>query len=161
MLPLIRKEVIEKRKWIEEHEFIDMLAMAQSAPGMISVNTAIFVGLKVKGFKGSLVTTMGAVLPAFFIILFIAIYFSGIRDNEVVASIFKGIRPAVVALIVAALYNISGSAGITWKTAILPLIVVLLIWRLKISPVWIVLATIIISIAYGFLQIKHQNNNNA
>ncbi len=161
MLPLIRKEVIEKRKWIEEHEFIDMLAMAQSAPGMISVNTAIFVGLKVKGFKGSLVTTMGAVLPAFFIILFIAIYFSGIRDNEVVASIFKGIRPAVVALIVAALYNISGAAGITWKTAILPLTVVLLIWRLKISPVWIVLATIIISIAYGFLQIKHQNKNNA
>lgn len=159
MLPLIQKEVIDRRKWIEEHEFIDMLAIAQSAPGIMSVNTAIFVGYKVKGFRGSLVTTLGAVLPAFLIILIIAVYFSGFRENEVVAAIFKGIRPVVVALIASSLFNISKTAGITWKTAIIPLAVVLLIWLLHISPIWIVLAAIIGSIIYGYLKTKFPTKN--
>lgn len=161
MLPLIRKEVVEKRKWIEEQEFIDMLAMAQSAPGMISVNTAIFVGHKVKGLKGSLVTTLGSTLPSFLIILFIAMFFTEFRENETVKSIFMGIRPAVVALIAASLYNLSGDAGITWKTVIIPIAVVLLIWRLKVSPAWIILAAIIGGIAYGYFQTKRPGKNKA
>ncbi len=159
MIPLIRKEVVDRKKWIEEKEFIDMLAMAQSAPGMIAVNTAIFVGYKVKGFRGSLATTLGSVIPAFLIILLIAMFFGEFRKNEVVTSVFKGIRPVVVALIAASLYNLSGAAGITWKTAVIPLAVVLLIWLAGLSPVWIVLAAIPGGIAYGYFQAKRTDKN--
>jgi len=157
MIPLIRKEVVDRKKWIGEKEFVDMLAMAQSAPGMIAVNTAIFVGYKVKGFRGSLATTLGSVIPAFVIILLIAMFFGEFRKNETVASVFTGIRPAVVALIAASLYNLSGAAGITWKTAVIPLAVVLLIWLAHISPAWIVLAAIPGGIAWGHVRAKQIN----
>ena len=71
MIPLIQKEVVENKKWMDDAEFIDMLAMAQSAPGVMAVNTAIFVGYKIRGFKGSLITTLGSALPSFLIILMI------------------------------------------------------------------------------------------
>ena len=155
MIPLIQKEVVDNKHWLEEREFIDMLAMAQSAPGVIAINTAIFVGYKVKGFKGSLITTLGSALPSFLIILLIAIVFTDFRDNAVVARIFKGIRPAVVALIAAPLYNMSKAAGINRKTIVIPVAVVLLIWLASISPAWIVLAAIVGGIAYGLLQSKY------
>ena len=155
MIPLIQKEVVDNKHWLEEREFIDMLAMAQSAPGVIAINTAIFVGYKVKGFKGSLVTTLGSALPSFFIILLIAIVFTDFRDNAVVARVFKGIRPAVVALIAAPLYNMSKAAGINRKTIVIPVAVVLLIWFASISPAWIVLAAIVGGITYGLLQSKY------
>ncbi|NLN29640.1 MAG: chromate transporter [Bacteroidales bacterium] len=159
MIPLIRKEVVDRKKWIGEKEFVDMLAMAQSAPGMIAVNTAIFVGYKIKGFRGSLATTLGSVIPAFLIILLIAMFFGEFRKNEVVTSVFKGIRPAVVALIAASLYHLSEAAGVTWKTAVIPLAVVVLIWLAGLSPVWIILATITGSIAYGHFKAKRTDKN--
>ncbi len=151
MIPLIQKEVVDKRKWIEQNEFIDMLAMAQSAPGVMAINTAIFVGYKIKGFKGSLATSLGSALPSFIIILLIAMYFSEFRDNETVARIFMGIRPAVVALIAAPLYNMAKMAGINKFKLLIPLAVVLFIWLLGISPVWIVLAAIAGGISYGVI----------
>ncbi|MHB9056035.1 MAG: chromate transporter [Paludibacteraceae bacterium] len=149
MIPLIQKEVVERKKWMDAREFIDMLAMAQSAPGVIAINTAIFIGYKIKGFKGSLVTTLGSALPSFIIILLIAMTFTNFKDNIVVEKIFKGIRPAVVALIAAPLYNMSKSAGITWKTIIIPVLTALLIWLAGVSPIWIVAIAIAGGIFYG------------
>lgn len=154
MIPLIQREVVNKKHWIDEKEFIDMLAMAQSAPGVIAVNTAIFVGYKIRGFKGSLASVLGASLPSFTMILVIAVFFSNFRENPVVNSVFKGIRPAVVALIVAPLYNMGKAAGITWKTAIIPIAVALLIWKIGISPVLIVLLAIVGGILYGVIHSK-------
>ena len=71
MIPLIRNEVVKKKKWLDDKEFIDMMALAQSAPGPISLNTAIFVGNKRSGVKGSLFTSAGIILPSFIIILVI------------------------------------------------------------------------------------------
>lgn len=156
MIPLIQEEVVKKKKWIEEREFIDMLAMAQSAPGVMAINTAIFIGYKMRGFKGSLVTAFGTALPSFIIILLIAIVFTSFRENPVVERIFKGIRPAVVALIAAPLYKMGKSAGITWKTIIIPIAAILLIWLGGISPIWIVLAAIIGGILYGTVNAKKQ-----
>ncbi|NLI72124.1 MAG: chromate transporter [Bacteroidales bacterium] len=156
MIPLIQEEVVKKKKWIEEREFIDMLAMAQSAPGVMAINTAIFIGYKMRGFKGSLVTAFGTALPSFIIILLIAIVFTSFRENPVVERIFKGIRPAVVALIAAPLYKMGKSAGITWKTIIIPIAAILLIWLGGISPIWIVLAAIIGGILYGTVNTKKQ-----
>lgn len=146
MIPLIQHEVVEKRKWMEEEEFIDMVAMAQSAPGVIAINTSIFVGYKLKGVKGSITCALGSALPSFLIILTIAICFTSFADNPVVERIFKGIRPAVVALIVAPLWRMSKAAKLTWKTAFIPIVAALLIWQLNVSPILIVMAAIVVGI---------------
>lgn len=154
MIPLIQKEVVENKKWMDAREFVDMLALAQSAPGVIAINTAIFIGYKMKGIKGSLVTTLGSALPSFVIILLIAVVFTNFRDNSVVERIFKGIRPAVVALIAAPLYKMAKSAGVTWKTIFIPVAAVLLIWLAGISPVWVVVAAIAGGIIYGLAKTR-------
>ena len=132
-----------------------MLTMAQSAPGVMAINTAIFIGYKMRGFKGSLVTALGTALPSFIIILLIAIVFTAFRENPTVERIFKGIRPAVVALIAAPLYKMGKSAGVTWKTVIIPITAVLLIWLAGISPIWVVLAAILGGISFGTIQAKN------
>src|SRR5690606_35978231 len=95
MVPLIEAEVVDKKKWIEKDEFVDTLALAQSSPGPIAVNTAVFVGFKMDRYKGAFFTTLGAVLPSFLILLVIAMFFREIKDLEAVESAFKAIRPAV------------------------------------------------------------------
>ena len=155
MIPLIQREVVQVRKWMSPKEFIDMLALAQSAPGVIAINTAIFIGYKLKGVRGSIVTALGCALPSFVIILLIAMVFTNFKDNPVVERIFKGIRPAVVALIAAPLYNMAKAAGVTWKTIFIPLIAALLIWGLNISPVWVVVAAIAGGIIVGILRTQN------
>ncbi len=154
MIPLIQEEVVKKRKWIDEHEFIDMLAMAQSAPGVMAINTAIFIGYKMRGFKGSVVTALGTALPSFIIILLVAMVFTSFRENPTVERIFKGIRPAVVALIAAPLYKMGKSAGVNRKTIIIPVASILLIWLANISPIWVVLAAISGGILFGTYNAK-------
>ena len=106
MLPLIERELITKRKWIEQKEFLDLLTLAQSVPGPIAVNTSVFVGYKVRGLRGAAAALLGTVTSSFVIILAIAIFFAGIRQNPVVDAAFKGMRPAVVALIASAALTI-------------------------------------------------------
>lgn len=155
MIPLIQREVVQVRKWMSPKEFIDMLALAQSAPGVIAINTAIFIGYKLKGVRGSIVTALGCALPSFVIILLIAMVFTNFKDSPVVERIFKGIRPAVVALIAAPLYNMAKAAGVTWKTLFIPVIAALLIWGLNISPVWVVVAAIAGGIFVGILRTQN------
>jgi len=148
MIPIMRNEVVNKKKWMEDAVFMDMLAIAQSMPGPIALNTALFVGNKRNGFKGSLFSGLGVILPSFIVILLIAIVFTQFKDNPVIERIFKGIRPAVVALIAAPLIGMGKSAGITWKTLWIPIAVVLLVWLLGISPMYIIVGAIIIGLAY-------------
>lgn len=146
MIPIIRNEVVNKKRWLEDNEFMDMLAIAQSMPGPIALNTALFVGNKRLGFKGSLFSGAGVILPSFIVILLIAMVFTQFKDNPVVERVFKGIRPAVVALIVAPLLSLGKSAGVRWKNLWIPVVVALAVWQLNISPVYIVLAAILLGI---------------
>ena len=148
MIPLIRNEVVRKREWLNENEFMDMLAIAQSIPGPIALNTALFVGNKRLGFKGSLFSAAGIILPSFIFILFIAILFSQFSDNPFVERIFKGIRPAVVALIAAPLLGLGRSAGVNRRNLWIPVAVALAVWLLGISPVWIILAAILMGVSH-------------
>ena len=148
MIPLIRNEVVNKKGWLEDEEFMDMLAIAQSMPGPISLNTALFVGSKRFGFKGSLFSAAGIILPSFIVILLIAMVFTQFKENPVVERVFKGIRPAVVALIVAPLLSLGKSAGVRWKNLWIPVVVALAVWQLNISPMYIVLAAIVLGIAH-------------
>lgn len=138
MVPLIENEIVSKRKWIAQEDFLDLLAISQSAPGVFAVNISIFVGYKLRGFRGSLVTTLGAVLPSFVIILAIAIFFKNFKDNPIVERIFKGIRPAVVALIAAPTFTMAKSARINRYTIWIPIFSALLIWLFGFSPIWII-----------------------
>ena len=77
MIPIIQKEVVEKKGWIKEQDFLDVLAISQSAPGILAVNISIFLGYRLRGVKGSIVATLGSTLPSFTIILLIAMFFAG------------------------------------------------------------------------------------
>ncbi len=146
MLSLVKRETVDKKKWIEEKEFLDMIALVQSLPGVFAVNTALYVGRKTAGIKGSIAAMLGAIIPSIIIILLLAILGNKYRENEVVTRIFKGINPCVVALILAPAVTMLRSAGITIKTIILPVAAVILVGFLNVSPVYVVLAATIIGV---------------
>lgn len=146
MLPLIQREVVDRKRWLDEEEFLNMIALAQTAPGLIAVNSAIFIGWRIGGWRGVCGAVLGAVLPSFLIILAIAMVFSDWKEQPAVEAVFKGIRPAVVALIAAPLFKMAKSAKIGWTTALIPIAAALLIWLLHINPAWLIFATIIITL---------------
>ncbi|WP_297058696.1 chromate transporter [uncultured Duncaniella sp.] len=130
MISIIEKEIVDKKKWIGREEFLDLLAVAQSLPGILAVNISVAVGDKLRGMKGAVAASAGTILPSFTIILCIAIFLTPdlIKSNDTLSSIFMGIRPAVVALIVAPVISSARSAKIGWKTVAIPVSVALLIW---------------------------------
>lgn len=148
MIPLIEREVVDKQNWIKREDFVGALAIAQSLPGVLAVNISILIGNKLRGLKGCLMATLGTILPSFLIILAIAIWFVQTYDNPVVERIFKGIRPAVVALIVSPVFSTAKTARINIKTVIIPIIVALSIWLGGVSPIWFVLLGAIGGILY-------------
>ena len=151
MLSMIEREIVERKGWIDREEFMNMIALAQAAPGLIAVNSAIFIGWRIGGWRGVIATVLGAVLPSFCIILAIAMLFQDYKDYPAVEAIFKGIRPAVVALIAAPLCNMAASAKVTWTTAIIPIAGALLIWLGRLSPVWIILVTALTTLLFTYL----------
>ncbi len=152
MLPLIQREVVD-RGWLSKEDFIDLFAIAQSLPGIFAVNISIFVGYKLKKKLGSFVCALGTVLPSFLIILMIALTFTQIQDNEWVEKIFKGLRPAVVALIAVPCLTTARSIKLSYRSMLIPIAAALLIWQGGLSPVWIILAAIVGGLVYG-LKIK-------
>ena len=140
MVPLIEREVVDRKKWVAKEEFIDLMAISQSAPGIFAVNMSIFIGYRLRGVRGSIVTALGTILPSFLIILALALFFENFKDNVWVERIFRGIRPAVVALIAAPAFSMAKSAKVTRRTIWIPLVATLLIWLLGVSPIWVIIA---------------------
>lgn len=138
MIPLIQHEVINRRGWLSEQEFIELLTIAQTAPGPISLNTAVFVGYKYRRYWGALAAVTGVVIPSFVIILLIAIFFAGIRNNIWVDAAFKGMRPAVVALIVAPIVGLT--KGMHWRGVSIALATAVVVWYFGFSPIWLLIA---------------------
>lgn len=130
MISVIEKEIVHKHKWIGREEFLDLLAIAQAMPGILAVNIAVVVGDRLRGVKGSIVAALGTIVPSFLIILAIAIFLTPdtIKNNETLSAIFKGIRPAVVALILAPLVNSAKAAKLNKVTIFIPIITALLIY---------------------------------
>jgi len=155
MIPLIEKEIVDKKGWIGREDFVDMLALAQSSPGPIAVNAAIFVGYKVAGFPGCLIAVFGSIVTVFLIMVIIATYFIGAKDNPVVERIFKGIRPAVVALIAAPVIRMGKNAKINRKTIIIPIAAVIFIVFIKISAIYVILFSAIGGLIYGYCRRKN------
>ncbi|MFA6677485.1 MAG: chromate transporter [Bacteroidales bacterium] len=160
MIPLIEREVVTKNHWIDSDEFLDMLAVAQSAPGLLAVNISIFAGYKIKGVKGSIIATIGSVLPSFIFILLVAAFFTNFRDNKIVASAFKGIRPVIVALIVVPMINMAIRSKLTWFTASIAIAALILISFLGVSPIWVLLATALGAVSITWYKGYKQSKKN-
>jgi len=140
MLPLIEKEVVERKKWVDAKEFLDMVAISQSLPGIFTVNISILTGYKLKKSLGGIVATLGAILPSFLIILLIAMFFRHFNENIYVAKAFRAIRPAIVALIAVPVFNTAREVGINARTIIISSAAAILVWFFGISPAYVVLA---------------------
>ena len=151
MIPVIQKEIVDKRGWVNNEEFMDMLAISQSAPGILAINISIFIGQRLRGIKGSIIAAIGTALPSFVMILLIAMFFNNFRDNEIVNRVFMGIRPVVVALIAVPLISLSRSTKLNRYTSFIPLISVLLIVMLGISPVYLIIAGAVLGLFYFYL----------
>lgn len=145
MIPLIQREVIERHKWINSKDFVDMLVLAQSTPGPIAVNTAVFVGYKTAGIAGAVAATLGTVLPSFIVILLLALFFAEVRDNCYVDAAFRAMRPAVVALIVAPLMGLV--KGMKWYLIAISAAVALLVWYFGFSPMYLIAGGVAVGIA--------------
>lgn len=129
MISIIEREIVDKHHWIERDNFLDLLAVAQSLPGILAVNIATSVGDRCRGTKGSVIASLGTILPSFIIILAIAIFLTPdiIKNNRVISAIFMGIRPCVVALIIAPVITSAKAAKLQWRTVWIPLVVALMI----------------------------------
>lgn len=130
MISIIEKEVVDRHHWLSREDFLDLLAVVQALPGILAVNFATAVGDKIRGRAGSIVAAIATILPSFLMILAIAIFITPelIKTNDIASRIFMGIRPAVVALIIAPVLTTGKSAKLTWKTIWIPAVVALLIW---------------------------------
>ena len=161
MIPLIESEVVDKHRWLSRKEFLDIIAIAQSCPGVFAINMSVFIGYKMRKLPGAICSAFGTALPSFIIILLIAMFFANFQDNPVVEAIFRGVRPAVVALIAAPLFKMAKTAmkdkimdkgqgtrdnGRKALPLLVSLAAALLIWLGHVNPVWVILTTIVITI---------------
>lgn len=158
MLPLIQREVVTKKKWIKEEDFLDMVVVSQSAPGPLAVNISVFTGYKLMGIPGIFFTVLGATLPSFIIIILVASVFIGIESNPIVERIFSGIRPVVVALIAVPVINLSKAAKVNRKNFILPAAVAILVAFLQVNPIYIILSLMVIGV--GAVLVRRSKNGS-
>jgi chromate transporter len=141
--------VVNKKQWVSKEEMLDLIAIAQSCPGVFAINIAIFIGYKLRKVRGAIATTIGTALPSFLIILIIAMFFKQFEDNKVVAAMFRGIRPAVVALIAVPTFNLGKRAQLNKFTIWIPIVSALAIWLLGVSPIWIIILAGLGGYIYG------------
>ncbi len=149
MIPLIEEEVVNRHQWVSKEEMLDLIAIAQSCPGVFAINIAIFIGYKLHKTQGAIATAFGTALPSFLIILAIAIFFAAFKDNPVIAALFRGIRPAVVALIAVPTFRMAQSAKIGWTNCWIPIVSAIAIWLLGVSPIYIILIAGLGGYLYG------------
>ncbi len=149
MIPIIEAEVVDKHKWIDRTEFLDLIAVAQTCPGVFAINISTFIGYKLRKTKGAVVCAAGTALPSLLVILAIAIFFRQFQDIPWVASMFAGIRPAVVALLAVPTWNLARRANISFLTCWIPILSALMIWGLGVNPILIIIAAGLGGFVYG------------
>ncbi|MBO7279429.1 MAG: chromate transporter [Bacteroidales bacterium] len=144
MIAAIKKELVE-RKWLTDEDFVDIITLAQTAPGLFAVNIAILTGHRLRGTKGSVVATVASCLPPFLIILLVAMFFTTFKDNEYVIRAFKGIRPVVVALIAVPMMDMIKATRMRWWSWLIVLSAMLLVCFLSVSPIYILICVIVVA----------------
>ena len=149
MIPIMEREFVDKNQWMSREEFMDIMVVAQTTPGIFAIDMASHIGYKLRGVWGGIVGALGIALPSIIAIMIIAMFFQNFKDNEYVARFFRGVRPAVVALIAAPCFKMAQTAKLTWGTAWIPVVCALLIWLLGVSPIYVIIASGIGGWLYG------------
>ncbi len=161
MVPLIQREVVNHRGWVEDRDFLDLLTLAQSIPGPIALNSSAFVGYKTRGYTGALASLLGIVVPSFVIILMVALFFNSIRDNEIVEAAFKAMRPVVIALILSPM--LSFLKGMNMVSILIVILSMVLIAYFEISPAIMIFGSAFCAVIWTYyigLRSKRGSNNN-
>ena len=159
MIPLMEKELVQQKQWLSKEEFLDLLSVSQAMPGVFAVNMATSIGYRLRGKRGAIMAVLGNILMPILTILALAIFFRYFRENAVVESIFKGIRPCVVALIAAPVFTMAKNAGLSWRNCWIPIVAAALIWLLDVSPVLIIIIAGVGGFIYG--RIKNRKETAA
>lgn len=149
MVPILEKEVVDRRKWLGREEFMDILVVSQSMPGLFAINMASHIGYKLKGLVGGIIGALSVAGPSIVSILLIAMFFRTFKDNIYVEKIFMGVRPAVVALIASPCFNMAKTAKISRHNIWIPVVSALLICSLGVSPIWVIVVAGVSGFFYG------------
>jgi chromate transporter len=157
MIPIIQAEM-SRRGWIPEEDLPDIVALSQSAPGVMAVNISIFAGHKLRGVKGSIAATLGSITPSFLIILAIAVFFTAFKDNPWVERAFKGIRPVVISLIAVPMVNMARKSCKSWWAWLLAIAALVLVAFLNVSPIYIILCVLVIGFSVTYFKMKKESS---
>lgn len=149
MIPLMEKELVDRHHWLTAEEFMEILTLSQTMPGIFAVNMATYVGWRLRGVLGAVVSVIGNILMPILIILALAMGLRYVQGSPAVEAIFKGVRPVVVALIAAPVFRMAKTANVTRYNFWIPVVAALLIWLLDVSPIWVILVTVIGGFLYG------------
>ena len=149
MVPVMEKEIVDNKHWLEKDEFMDILVVAQSTPGLFAIDMASHIGYKFKGVMGGIVCALAVAFLPIISILLIAMFFQTFKDNVYVERFFMGVRPAVVALILAPCFTMAKSAKLNRFNFWIPIVCALLIVAFGVSPIWCILAAGIGGFVYG------------
>jgi len=156
MIPMMEHEIVQRMKWLDQQEFMDILAVSQATPGIFAVDMASHIGHKLGGVRMAMLAALGNVLPSFIIILILATLFQQFKEIQLVEYAFRAIRPVVVALIAAPVFSMARSASLTRYTLWIPLVSASLIYFLGVSPVYIILIAALVGWGYGLLKGKQK-----
>ena len=149
MIPIMEREFVDRHKWMDKQEFMDIMVVAQATPGIFAIDMASHIGYKLRGIWGGIVGAIGIALPSIIAIIIIAMFFRQFKDNYWVEKFFAGIRPAVVALIAAPCFKMAKTAKLNRHNAWIPVASCALIYLLGVSPIYIIIAAGVLGWLYG------------
>lgn len=148
MIPIIEREVVDNKKWLNDEEFMEALMVAQGMPGVLAVNMSIYIGLKIKGAKGAFFCALGAVLPSFLIVTVIAHFYKVVGSLDIAQKIFKGAIPAVAAVIAASVYSLGKKSGFNIMEYLIAIAIAISVELFKISPILLIVSFGVWNIIY-------------
>ena len=149
MIPLMEKELVDRHHWLTNEEFMEIITLSQTMPGVFAANMAVHIGWRLRGVTGAVVSILGNILIPILIILALAMGLHYLQGNTVVEAVFKGVRPVVVALIAAPVFRMAKTVNISRYNFWIPVVAALLIWLLGVSPIWVILAAAAGGFFYG------------
>lgn len=162
MMPIMRREVVEKRGWVDDEDVLKILVISESTPGVFAINSATFIGYKIAKFKGSLLATLGVIIPSFIIISIISLFIIQFKEFKLVEYAFYGIQAGVAVLIFRAALNLSKKIHFTLFSILVLIASIALTLFTEINVLYILLASAVLAISFGYIQsLKGAKNNDS
>jgi chromate transporter len=160
MMPIMRKEVVEKKNWADDDDILKILVISESTPGVLAVNSATFIGYKIAGFKGSLVATLGVVIPSFIIISLISLFIVEFKQLTLVSYAFYGIQAGVAILITRAALKLSKKIHFNVFSVVVLISSMIVALLTGFSVIYILLISAVLGIIYGIIANIREVKNN-